>query len=337
MNDAAQQIAGKFPTSLRTAVNEVIGLASAPVTGPTYLKSARSEEPLIDVFYSPDYVAASYAFDTTRKSAHIAEALAARHADRVRLVEPTPPYVAVAVRGIGELHAPEYVEAIRTGADESLAGSQGFGWDEGIWPMAVSSTAGVVGAAEAVRNGGVAGSLSSGLHHARPDTGAGFCTVNGLAIAAGHVVASGGRVAIVDFDAHCGGGTVACLEQLGLAERIAHVDLSTSGFDSYEPQHAHHHLVFAGDDDAEYLDSATSMLNRVPWSDVDLILYNAGMDPHPGISASALAMREKLVFASAAEASVGVAWVLAGGYTVGISMEELVDLHCLTAAAALGG
>ena len=67
------------------------------------------------------------------------------------------------------------------------------------------------------------------------------------------------------------------------------------------------------------------------------MLYNAGMDPHPGISAEALAHRERLMFELAAANDTPVAWVLAGGYTWGITMDELVDLHLLTARAAAIG
>ena len=85
----------------------------------------------------------------------------------------TAPTLRPASSGIAEelteaTHAPAYVEALRTGEPYDLAGSQGFSWDEGIWDMAVNSTAGVLAAAdEALATGGSSGSLSSGLHHAR--------------------------------------------------------------------------------------------------------------------------------------------------------------------------
>ena len=48
-----------------------------------------------------------------------------------------------------------------------------------------------VAAGLAALQSGVAGSLSSGLHHARRERGDGYCTFNGLAIAAGEALTAG--------------------------------------------------------------------------------------------------------------------------------------------------
>ena len=68
--------------------------------------------------------------------------------------------------------------------------------------------AGVIAATEAAMRDGVGGSLSSGLHHAKPERGDGFCTVNELVVAASaHLERHcDHRIVIVDVDAHCGGG-----------------------------------------------------------------------------------------------------------------------------------
>ena len=58
------------------------------------------------------------------------------------------------------------------------------------------------------------------------------------------------------------------------------------------------------------------------------------MDPHPGVSVDALRERERLVFEAASRTNTPVAWVLAGGYTWGISMDALVKLHLLTITSA---
>ena len=78
----------------------------------------------------------------------------------------------------------------------------------------------------------------------------------------------------------------------------------------------------------------------------DLVIYNAGMDPHEesaigglaGITTSVIAERERLVFEWARQRGVGVAFTLAGGYTGGrLDRERLVELHRLTIAAAVQG
>src|SRR6185369_4139490 len=109
------------------------------------------------------------------------------------------------------------------------AESQGFSWDPGLWRMVLASNGGVVAAARAALQDGVAGSLSSGLHHARHERGAGFCTFNGLALAARAALDAGaGSVLILDLDAHCGGGTTSLIER---EPRIWQSDVSVSGLD----------------------------------------------------------------------------------------------------------
>ena len=284
-------------------------------------------------FYNEAYTAAAHAFDTTRKSGEIAKAMDEGCAPGCELVDPVD-FVGLAEELIEATHDPAYVEALSTGEPDELAESQGFTWDEGIWGMAVNSTAGVLGAVdEALATGGSSGSLSSGLHHARHARGEGYCTVNGLAMAAtrGTELVSG-TVVILDLDAHCGGGTN---ELIGGDGRILHLDLSTSSFDSYSPDGDDELTVLHGPSDVEYLEHVHGYLGRIP-DDTGLVIYNAGMDPHPGVSAEGLAQRERLVAAWCARNSVPVAFVLAGGYTWGITMDELVDLHLHTVRAFAG-
>ena len=77
----------------------------------------------------------------------------------------------------------------------------------------------------------------------------------------------------------------------------------------------------------------------------DLVIYNAGMDPHQdsavgglrGITTQRLADRERMVFPWARERGAPVAFVLAGGYvSARLPRERLADLHRLTIGAAAG-
>ena len=288
---------------------------------------------MMKVFYNKAYTAAAHAFDTTRKSGKIATAMDEGCAPGCELVDPVD-FADLAEELIEATHAPAYVVALRTGEPHDLAESQGFDWDEGIWDMAVNSTAGVLAAAdEALATGGSSGSLSSGLHHARHAGGEGCCTVNGLAMAATRATELvSGTIVILDLDAHCGGGTN---ELVGGNGRILHLDLSTSSFDSYNPDGDDELTVLHGPSDVEYLEHVHGYLGRIP-DDTDLVIYNAGMDPHPGVSAEGLAQRERLVAAWCARNSVPMAFTLAGGYTWGITMDELVDLHLHTVRAFAG-
>ncbi len=285
----------------------------------------------MNLYYSSQYVTAGYAFDTTRKSRWIADSRMAAPVEGVAMVAPAP----VGAADLELAHAPDYIDAVRTGRPRSLAESQGFSWDPGQWDAVCASTGGVRDAMTAAIRDGVAGSLSSGLHHARRGGGAGFCTFNGLALAALEATSEGRRVLVVDLDAHCGGGTYSLV--FG-DPRITQVDVSTSGFYSYRPAGAHTLDVVSNA--AAYLPTVERRLEASPGA--DLVIYNAGMDAHehggggiPGITAEVLAERERLVFAWARAAGMPIAFVLAGGYTSSrLDEAGLVDLHRLTIATA---
>jgi acetoin utilization deacetylase AcuC-like enzyme len=292
----------------------------------------------LQVFYSPAYVGSAYAFDTTRKSQWIAESLSERPIPGVELHVPEPLTEAEVV----QVHDADYVRAVRMGEPRGLAESQGFAWDAGLWSMVLSSNGGAVAAAREALKSGRAGSLSSGLHHARRHGGAGFCTFNGLVLAAKAALAAGaGAVLILDLDAHCGGGTY---ELIASEPSIWQVDVSVNGFDRYAP--APPRTLDLVSESEQYLPTIRRRLAEVERAGptFGLCLYNAGMDPYEGCSTGGLkgidfqvlAERESLVFEWCSRRALPIAFVLAGGY-VGPSLkeQELVELHRLTLSAAV--
>jgi acetoin utilization deacetylase AcuC-like enzyme len=297
----------------------------------------------LNVFYSPDYVGSAYAFETTRKAKWVADSLESSPIDGIELVQPQP----LAWDQVVQVHDPEYVRAVQTGIPRYLAESQGFAWDAGLWPMVLASNGGAVAAGLDALQHGLAGSLSSGLHHARRGYGAGFCTFNGLVIAARAALAAGaGSVLILDLDAHCGGGTASLIAE---EPRIWQMDVSVNSFDLYaDPadhdgtQQVYLRVVSSSD---KYLAEIERGLREIERRGprFELCLYNAGMDPFEGCSTGGLtgitreilATRERLVFDLFREQGTAVAFVLAGGYVGwGLDVEGLVDLHRLTLSAA---
>lgn len=289
------------------------------------------------VFYSPAYVGSAHGFDTTRKARMVAESLAANPIPGVELAEPSP----LTFAQVAEVHDPAYVRAVQSGEPRRLAESQGFAWDPGLWEMVLASNGGVVDAARAAMDAGVAGSLSSGLHHARRDSGSGFCTFNGLVIAARAALSSGARsVLIIDLDAHCGGGTASLIAG---EPRIRQLDVATDGFDRYEGTAQATLRVVA--DSSQYLAIIEQELARhaAEGPAPDLCLYNAGVDPFggcdigglAGVTEEMLAERERMVLEWCRARGTAVAFVLAGGY-VGprLSEDALVRLHRATVSAA---
>jgi acetoin utilization deacetylase AcuC-like enzyme len=292
---------------------------------------------VVRVFYSPKYVGSGYAFDTTRKAKWVADSLAGSPIPDIELVEP----ILLTRHRVSEVHDPEYVRAVETGNPRSLAQSQGFRWDAGLWPMVLASNGGTAAAACAALEDGVSGSLSSGLHHARYGSGAGFCTFNGLVMAANVALAAGAKsVLIVDLDAHCGGGTSSLIAG---DPRIRQLDVSVNSYDSYSDCEQSWLVVVRTS--SEYLPAIRRVLNKVDGQGdtFDLCLYNAGMDPSEdcstgglvGITREMLAERERLVFEWCGARGLPVAFVLAGGY-IGPRLDErgLVALHRLTLSAA---
>lgn len=245
------------------------------------------------------------------------------------------------------MHDPEYIRAVQTGVPCHLAESQGFAWDPGLWPMVLSSNGGAVAAGLDALRHGLAGSLSSGLHHARRGHGAGFCTFNGLVIAAREALAAGaGSVLILDLDAHCGGGTASLIAG---EPRIWQMDASVNSFDIYANPAGHDgsrrvwlRVALRSDVYLAEIEGGLQEIER-RGPRFDLCLYNAGMDPFegcstgglPGVTREILDARERLVFDWCREHVGAVAFVLAGGYVGwGLDAEGLVGLHRLTLSAA---
>jgi acetoin utilization deacetylase AcuC-like enzyme len=288
---------------------------------------------VVSVYYSPMYVGAGFAFDTTRKAKWIADSISESPIPGIELVEPVP----LTWDPVAKVHDADYIRAVETGLPRRLAESQGFEWDAALWPMVLASNGGAVAAALAALERGVSGSLSSGLHHARRGSGAGFCTFNGLVIAAHEALSAGaGTALILDLDAHCGGGTASLIAD---DPRLWQIDVSVDRFDCYpSSDRIWLDIVEASSD---YLPTIQRRLDEVDRQGLhfDLCLYNAGMDPFEGcptggmrgITQELLANRERMVFAWCRDRQLPVAFVLAGGY-VGSHLDEdgLVKLHRLT-------
>jgi acetoin utilization deacetylase AcuC-like enzyme len=156
-----------------------------------------------------------------------------------------------------------------------------------------------------VLNGGVACAPVSGFHHAQYDAAAGFCTFNGLIVTVRHLQTKGyaKRIGILDLDQHYGDGTDQIIERLSL-------------------QHVRH--VSAGKEDRTARD-AEAFLGRLAdlvrsFEECQVLLYQAGADPHVKdplggwMTTEQLARRDQIVFETAADLRLPVAWNLAGGY-----------------------
>ena len=144
------------------------------------------------------------------------EAVGAFQSASSQIVTPTPATEA----DLRRVHTPAYLAALRRlSAGESVPDKKQYGFGTldnppfpGMWEATLLYAGGSLDCARLVRHEGfdAAFNVSGGLHHARPDRAAGFCTVADIALAAYYLLDHGAqRVACVDLDAHHGDGTQA--------------------------------------------------------------------------------------------------------------------------------
>ena len=187
---------------------------------------------------------------------------------------------------------------------------------------------------EALRNGR-SGSFSSGLHHARADAGMGFCTFNGLALAALEALKKVKSVGILDLDAHCGGGTANILKK---NKKVRLADVSVCSYDSWTPTAKSRHFIEVVAKPKTYLATVGKALKSL--EGVEFLIYNAGMDTHEkagglaGITLEIIQEREMMVVEWARAQNVPIVFALAGGYTwSGLTLKEVAELHLETVRA----
>ena len=198
-------------------------------------------------------------------------------------------------------HSRDYVDAIL-----DLKFDNGFGDREAGVAASLPWTSGsfLSAARSAIETGRVAVSPTSGFHHAGYDFGGGYCTFNGLMVAATALIQDGhaSKIGILDCDQHFGNGTEDIIERLGCRSQIVHV---TAG--------------------QGYSRNADTFLNQLSecmdsFHDCDLLMYQAGADQHMHdplggfLSTKQLFERDQFVFQFAASRGIPIVWNLAGGY-----------------------
>ena len=255
---------------------------------------------MLNVFYDPRMAVDSKGFSpSAAKPAAVVQDWLSRKSDiEIRTVVPaTRMQLATA-------HSRRYVAGVFSGRIPNGHGNS--------CPQVAESTLWTVGSMVTacryvLENGGVACSPTSGFHHARHDDGGGFCTFNGLMVAAVDALWNGGvdRVGIFDCDWHYGNGTDDIIDKLGYHNKVMHY---TMGVQCGVP-------TVDG-----YLYSFERELRAMVYGGCKLLIYQAGADPHKNdplggiFSDKDLAVRDKMVFEAVKEAGIPCVWNLAGGY-----------------------
>ena len=186
---------------------------------------------------------------------------------------------------------------------------------------------------------GLACHLAGGTHHAFPDHGSGFCIFNDVAVAARVLLAEGRvrRLLVVDLDVHQGDGTAAIFAG---DPRVFTVSAHAASNFPLRKQSSDVDLPLAdGLEDADYLSSIACLVpDLLDQQRPDLVLYNAGVDPHRDdrlgrlcLSDIGLLQRDRLVLEACLKRGIPVATVIGGGYD---DLTRLVERHGLVFRAA---
>lgn len=181
-----------------------------------------------------------------------------------------------------------------------------------------------------LKHGGIVCAPCSGFHHAGIKTAEGYCTFNGLMVTALTIRKENPNihVGILDCDQHYENGT----------------DEIISSIDNVKNWLVHHTVgaTRRSNNDAERWlakmlpNTLTTMFNK---ENVDIILYQAGVDPHVNdpyggwLTTEQLMRRDEIVFKHARDNSINLVWNLAGGYQYDAagSISPALEIHRNTA------
>jgi len=222
-------------------------------------------------------------------------------------------------------HDPRFVDGVL-----SCAEPNGFGNRDKAVALSLPYTTGSMLAAAryALANQVNTCSPTSGFHHACYGHANGFCTFNGLMVTALKLLSEGAvrSVGILDCDVHYGDGTDDIIKQLNVT-RVKH---HTMG----ERFSSRRDVGPRGKAFEQWLEAAVA-----DCSDVELLLYQAGADPHiddplGGVqSTEEMFARDRYVFE--AFRNKALVWNLAGGYQTDADggIEPVLALHRNTAGA----
>ncbi|MDM7938331.1 MAG: histone deacetylase [Cyanobium sp. CZS 48M] len=186
---------------------------------------------------------------------------------------------------------------------------------------------------------GLACHLAGGTHHAFPDYGSGFCIFNDVAVAARVLLAEGAvrQLMVIDLDVHQGDGTAAIFAG---DPRVFTLSAHAASNFPLHKQTSDHDLPFADglDDDAYLAAVGREIPERLEQVQPDLVIYNAGVDPHRddrlgrlSLSDTGLLLRDRMVLELCLRRRIPVATVIGGGYD---ALEALVARHGLVFRAA---
>jgi len=243
---------------------------------------------------------------------------------------------------IFRVHTPEYWQAVKNlTLSPRMVRRIGLPNTEISVKRARNSVAGTIAAAEAALRAGIGINLAGGTHHAYPDRGEGFSTLNDIAIASRRLLAQqlAERILIVDLDVHQGNGNAAIFQN-----DSAVCTFSMHGKDNYPLKKEQSDWDIAlptGTEDKEYLNLLEEALPKLIESqEPQIVFYQSGVDVLATDKLGKLVLskvgcrrRDELVFEHCSRYKIPIVTTMGGGYSE--RMADIVDAHCNTIQAGL--
>jgi acetoin utilization deacetylase AcuC-like enzyme len=239
------------------------------------------------------------------------------------------------------VHAVSYVQAYCEGRlDVNAQRRIGLPWSPALVNRTRIAVGGTILTAKLALQHGLACNTAGGTHHAFPTYGSGFCIFNDLAIAARYLQHMGlvQTVLIVDLDVHQGDGTAVIFQDDPSVFTFSmHCAVN---FPSTKQRSDLDVALPEGLEDDEYLQTLAHRLpDLLSQLKPDLVLYDAGVDPHIDDRLGKLALtdtglyrREMQVLTTCLSLGYPVACVIGGGYADDLA--ALVYRHSLLHRAA---
>ena len=230
-----------------------------------------------------------------------------------------------------QLHAPEYVDAFLTGR-APLASSQGWPWTPQIHDGVLAINGGQLLGAKLAMEHGIAANVAQGFHHAGYARGGGYCTFNGLALVAQEFPDR--RVMVLDCDEHGGNGTEEFTNRL---PNLYNFSIHGNSFGMQGGERSiPRKLPSVTQNFSLYEQALDDAFDMVECWRPDLLIYQAGADPHLndplgslGMTTEQMCERDRIVFQRCKGRDLPVLFVLAGGYQEPIN-SKLLPLHLNT-------
>lgn len=239
------------------------------------------------------------------------------------------------------VHSLDYIQAYSQGTlDERSLRRIGLPWSPALVERTWIAVGGTILTARLALQQGLACNLAGGTHHAFPDYGSGFCIFNDCAIAARLLLQERlvERILIVDLDVHQGDGTAWIFQD---DPRVFTFSMHCEANFPARKQHSDCDVPLPeGMEDDAYLQQLAQYLpDLLSQVRPNLVIYNAGVDPHGGDRLGKLALtdtglfrREMQVLETCVRQGYPVAAVLGGGYCE--DFNALVYRHSLCQRAA---